>query len=138
AVEHVRDRAGHSDVGPGPLEDLLDLAVGPVAVVGHHLHEHGDPTRAVPLVHDLVVGRPFQLAGAALDRLLDVVLGHGDGPGLVDGVPQREVHGGVAAAGPGGDDDVPAELAEQLAPLGVHHGLVSHDVLGVTVPCHVA
>src|SRR3712207_7910596 len=44
-----------------------------VAVVGEALDEDGDPAGGVPLVHDrLVADAVGQLAGAALDRALDV------------------------------------------------------------------
>ena len=47
--------------------------------------------------------------------------------GLVDGVAQLEVHVGVAAAVPGRDDDGPAQLAPQLAALGVDGPLLVLD-----------
>jgi hypothetical protein len=56
-----------------------------------------------------------QLTGPAFDRPLDVVLGHADLTCLVDGVSQLQVHGRIATATFGGDDDRPAQLAPQLA-----------------------
>src|SRR5262249_23522400 len=88
------------------------------------------------LVGDLLDGLAAQFAGAALDGPLDVVLGHADLARLADGVAQLEVHGRVAAAGAGGDDDRPAELAPQLAPLGVDGPLLVLDRGPVRVAGH--
>src|SRR5262249_40426948 len=71
-------------------------------------------------------------------RPLDVVLGHAHLARLVDGVAQLQVHGGVAAAVPGGDDDRPAELAPQLAPLGVDGPLLVLDRCPVGMAGHGA
>src|SRR5262249_48030911 len=87
--------------------------------VREHVDEDGDAAGAVAFVADFLELLPLELAGAALDGALDVVLGHGDFARLVDGVAKLEVHGRIAAAMTGGDDDGPAQLAPQLAALGV-------------------
>src|SRR5207245_1053038 len=61
---------------------------------------------------------------------------HGDFAGLVDGVTELEVHGRVAAAVFGGDDNGPAELAPQLAALGVDGALLVLDRRPVGMPGH--
>src|SRR5262249_9177455 len=119
ALEAVRHAAGAAHLAAHALEDLADLAGGAVAVVGQHVHHDGHAVRPVALVGDLLDDVAGQLARAALDRPLDVVLRHADRPRLVDRVAQLQVHFGIAAAVARGDDDRPAELAEQLAPLGV-------------------
>ena len=80
------------------LEDFADLAGGAVAVVGEHFAEDGHAAGTVALVSDLVEAAAFELAGAALDGPLDVLLGHADGLGVIDGVAEAEVGVGVAAA----------------------------------------
>jgi len=52
-----------------------DLGGRAHAVVGQRLQVHGDAAEE-PLVRDLFVVHAGQLAGAALDRALDVVRGH--------------------------------------------------------------
>src|SRR5207249_7873545 len=88
------------------------------------------------LVGEFFDGLAAQFAGAALDGPLDVVLGHADGAGLVDGVAELEVHFRVAAAVPGRDDDRPAQLAELLAPLGVNGPFLVLDRCPVRMPRH--
>src|SRR5262249_50411375 len=87
----------------------------------------GDAAGAVALVGDLFELLTLEVAGAALDGAFDVVLGHGDFAGLVDGIAELEVHGGIAAAVPRRDDDRPAQLAPQLAALGVDGSLFMLD-----------
>ena len=123
ALEHPGDAAGAAHLAAGELEDLADLAGGAVAVVGQHFAEHGHAAGAVAFVGDLLEGAAFELAGAALDGPLDVVLGHADGLGVVDGVAEPQVRVGVAAAVLGGDDDRLGQLAPQLAALGVDQAL---------------
>src|SRR5690606_6840957 len=77
-----------------------------------------------------------ELAGGLLDRALDVVLRAAEGLGLVDRVAEAEVHRRVGPADAGGDVDGAAELAEELAPLGVDGVLAGRHVGGVGMSCH--
>src|SRR5262249_19785499 len=119
AVEEERDVAGGAHLPAAALEDLADLAGGAVAVVGDNVDEDGDAAGAEALVRQLLHLLGAELTGAALDGPLDVVARHRDFARLVDGVTELEVHGRVTAAVARGDDDGPAELAPQLAALGV-------------------
>src|SRR5262249_12258674 len=93
--------------------------------------------RGVALVGDvLVLGAARFQAGAALDGAVDVVVRHRALLGLLDGVEQRRVAGGVTAAGPGGHLDVLDQLGEKLAALGVHHRLLVLGGRPVRVPTH--
>ena len=76
----------------------------------------------------------FQLARAAFDRPGDVVLGHADGLGGVDGGTEAEVEVGVPAARLGRDDDRLGHLAPHLAAFGVDQGLFVLDTrpMGMT------
>ena len=71
-----------------------------------------------------VVGAAGLDAGAALDRAVDVVVRDRGLLGLLDGVEQRRVAVRVAAADARRDLDVLDQLGEQLAALGVDHGLL--------------
>ena len=81
----------------------------------------------VALVVDLFVGDAGQLAGAALDRPLDVLGGHVGGLGFGDDGAQSRVHVDVAAAIPGRDGHLLDEAREQLAALGVERALLVLD-----------
>ena len=63
-------------------------------------------------------------AGAALDRGVDVLVGDRALLGLLDGVVEGRVAGGVAAALLRRDLDVLDQLGEELAALGVDRGLL--------------
>ena len=60
------------------------------------------------------------------------------GAGLVDRVAERQVHRGVAPAVLGGDVDLAAELAEELAAFGVHGPFSVCNVRRVGMPCHLS
>src|SRR5439155_21314191 len=92
--------------------------------------------RPIALVSELLDDVAAQFASAAFDGPLDVVLGHADGAGLVDGVAELEVHFRVAAAVPGRDDNRPAQLAEQLTPLGVYGPFLVLDRCPVRMARH--
>ena len=125
AGEEPGDRAG---VGHGAAvagDRGADLHRGPVAVVGEALDEQRDALRAVDLVHDrLVVDAAAVEATAALDRGVDVLVGHRLLLRLLDGVVERRVAGQVGAAHLGRDLDVLDQLGEQLAALGVDDRLL--------------
>ena len=74
------------------------------------------------------------LTAAALDGPGDVVRRHGVLLGLLNGVEQGGVTGGITTAGTGGDLDVLDEAGEELAALGVNGGLLvlGGGPLGVT------
>ena len=73
-LEEVADAAGGAEVAAADLEGLAEFAGRAVAVVGQDLAEDGDAAGAVALVQDLLVILGVELAGALLDRALDVVL----------------------------------------------------------------
>ena len=98
---------------------------GAVAVVCQTLHEERNAVGAVALVHDgLVVGATGLGTGATLDGAVDVVGGNGVLLRLLDGVVQRRVTSGVAAARASCNLDVLDEAREELAALGVNGGLL--------------
>ena len=93
-------------------ERVAHVAAGAVAVVGQRLDEHRDAAGAVALVEDgLVALGVGALAGAALDRALDVVLGHRGVLGLLHGQRERRVAVDVAAALLRGHRDVRARAS---------------------------
>src|SRR5262249_21411891 len=107
AGEQVGDAAGVGEVTAVAGQRGAYLGRGTVAVVRQALDEDRHAVGAVPLVLDgLVVGSAGLLAGAALDRAVDVVVGDGVLLGLLDRVVERGVTGRVTAAGTRRDLDV--------------------------------
>ena len=106
-------------------ETQAHVGGGAVAVVCQTLDEEGNAVRAVALVHDgLVVGATGLGTGSALDGAVDVVGGDGVLLRLLDGVVQRRVASGVAAARASRNLNVLDEAREELAALGVNGGLL--------------
>ncbi len=97
-LEQKRDRAVGPEVAAVFGERMADVGDGANAVVGQAIDDHRGAVDAVALVADFLVVDAFELAGAALDRALDRVLGHVVGRGLVDREPQPRVGRDVAAA----------------------------------------
>ena len=112
---------------PDLREHRADLGRGPVAVVGLGLDEDRHAAGAVALVDDLLELLGLAAAGRLVDRPLDVVGGHVDRAGLLDGEPKPVVRIGVAAALPGRDADLARDLREQGAALGVGDALRALD-----------
>src|SRR3546814_19936296 len=96
-------------------------------VVGHAVDDDRDAARAIALVADFLEVVGPTLAAAALDRALGGVLGHVGIEGLVEHQPQARIGLRIAAAGTRGDGDLPNEIGEQLAALGVFDALASGD-----------
>ena len=126
-LKEKRDAAGLTQVACVAGEDLPDLAHGPVLVVGHDLGQDGYPARSVPLVGDLLVGDPLQLARALLDGALDVVGWHVHRLGSQDGGPQTRVSRLVPSPHAGGHRHLTDELREDPAALRIHLGLLVLD-----------
>ena len=90
------------------------------------IDDDGDAAGAVALKGDLFVADAFQLAGAALDGALDVVLRHVLGLGGQNGGAQPRIAVRIAAA-LGGDGDFLDQAGEDLAALGVERALLVLD-----------
>src|SRR5690606_25059697 len=104
---------------------------------GGAIHHDGDPGRTVALVARCLEMGTLHLARAALDRPVDVVLGHALRLGTIDGRPQTRVGGRVAAAGTGCRRDLAYQLGENLAALGVLSSLPEAYVGPLAVARHV-
>src|SRR4029450_7185716 len=100
----------------------------------HHRH----PAGPVGLVGRQLQALAAELAGAALDRPVDGVVGDRVVLGLLDGVGQGRVALGAAPAPAGRDLDRPDQLGEQLAPPGVLGALLVLDGRPLGMPAHVS
>src|SRR3989442_1333409 len=92
--------------------------------------------RAVALVEDLFERAAVARPGGAVDRALDVVLGHADGPGFLDGHAQTEVRLGIPATLPCGEHDVARRPSERLSFLSVAGGFLPLDRAPLRMPGH--
>jgi hypothetical protein len=135
-VEHPGHGPGLRQAALVAVEHRPDFRRGAVAVIRGRPDQNGHPSRAVPLVSDLLVVLSPHRPGAAGDGTLDVLVGHPRVPGAVDGVPQPDVGLRVPPALPRGHDDLPGQLAEQPPPDFVHLLLLDADVVPLGVPCH--
>ncbi|MNV89726.1 hypothetical protein D3C71_1840440 [compost metagenome] len=107
---------------------MADFGHGAGTVVGQAVDDDRRAGQAVAFVADFLVVRAFQATHAALDRALDVVLGHVRVHGLVDRQAQARVGVGIAAAKLGGHGDFLDQARPDLAPLGVSSGFLVFDI----------
>src|SRR5690606_2859769 len=112
-------RSGGAEVAAVPAEGVADLGHGAVGIVGGGLDEDGGAAGAVALVGELLVAAALELARALLDGAVDVLVGHVDGLGRVDGRAKTRVAVRVTAAGLGGDGDLADDLGPGGGALGV-------------------
>src|SRR5437868_6898341 len=105
-------------------ENAADLGRSAVFVVGGGLYDDRHPARTVTLVNDLfVVGSIEALARPALDRALNVVVGHALGASGLDRAAQARIPGRISSAAPGRDRDFLRKLAKELTALRVDRSL---------------
>src|SRR2546426_11205288 len=135
-VEHPGDRAGPAQRSSISGEQVPDIAGSAVAVVGEDLDQYRDPAWGVPLVQDRLERRPFGPASPALNRTLDVVVGHPGFAPVVDRRTQARVAVGVAPALLSGDGDLAGQLAEQLAPHKIDFLLLQPDIVPLRMAGH--
>ena len=57
-------------------EEMTDLGDGAVLVVRQDLEHNGDPTRAVPFIHDFLIRHALQLPRTLLDRPINGIVRH--------------------------------------------------------------
>ena len=122
-LEHPRDAALLAHVPAVLGERVADFADGAVAIVGRDIDQHGCAARAVAFEHDFFDLAAFQFAGAAHDRLLDVVGRHGHVLGGQNGGAQPGIAVGIAAVA-GCDRDFLDEARERFSALRVGRRLL--------------
>src|SRR5262249_56649102 len=84
------------------------------------------------------VRHAFEGAAAALDRVVDAVLGHVGLAGLVDREAQARIAVGITPTELGGDGDLLDKPGEDLALLSIRGRLAVLDVRPFAVTCHGA
>ncbi len=106
---------------------MPDRGRGSVAVVGERIDHDRHARGSIALVANFLDLLAGELAGPALDRVLDAVGRHVDLTSLLHREAQAEVAVGVAAALLGRDRDLAAGARKRLATLGVDDGLFVLD-----------
>src|SRR5262249_56482634 len=127
AVEHPGHGVRGAQVATVPAKGVADLGDGAIGVVGGALDEDRGTTGAVPLVGHVFIYGALELAGALLDRAVDVVVRHVDRAGRVDRRAEARIGIGVAAAGFGRDGDFPDALGPHGGPARVRDRFLSLD-----------
>ncbi len=119
ARELPRHRAGLGHCAAVLGNSVAHVGDGPVAVVGDDVDEDADAVRAIRLVDGFDQFTALQLARAALDGPVDVVLGHIGRAGIGHGQAQGGVAVHVAAALARSNGDLLGDARKLLAALGV-------------------
>jgi len=126
------EHEGHGAVGAHVAavlgEGVTDFGHRAHPVVGQAIHHHRRTADAVALVADLLVADALEFAGALLDGVLDLVLGHVHRLALIHGQTQARVEARVAAAHLGGHGDFLGDLGEGGTALFVLAPLAMLDV----------
>src|SRR5215216_6245364 len=89
-LEVEDDAASRAETAASVVEERAHVGDGARRVVCGCLDEHSDSVGSVPLVKDLLVDRRA-LTGGALDRGLDLVLGHVHGAVVLEDATERRV-----------------------------------------------
>src|SRR5919201_2554315 len=127
AGEHPAHAPGRPEISAGAGEQVANVAAGAVAVVRHGLDHDGDAVRAVSFEAKLLHLGAAEVARAALDRPLDVLLRHVDITGLLDRESQPVVTVWIPATFASRDRDLARHLGELLTFLRVGEGLLVLD-----------
>ena len=108
------------------------------AVVGHAIHQYGRARDTITFVAYFFIIHPFQIATAALDRALDIILGHVLLIGLIDRQAQPWITVDITTAEPRCNGNFLDEPGENLAALGVLRGFLVLDISPFAVTRHNA
>ncbi|CAG9237355.1 hypothetical protein PSP6_740025 [Paraburkholderia tropica] len=127
-IEHERHRAVRAHVAAELRECVAHFRDRAGAVVGHGVDDDRRAADAVAFVADFFVVRAVDATHAALDRAVDVVLGHVRVIGLVDGQTQTRVRVDFAPAHARRHLDFLDEPRPDLAALGISRGFLVFDV----------
>src|SRR2546428_12288222 len=118
-------------------EDAPNLGGGAVLIVGRDFDNDRHPARRIALVNDLIeVLRLVPLAGAALDRALDVIVRHALRTRRLDGAAQAQIAIGIAPAGFRCDGDFLRQFAENLAAFRVDRAFETLDLRPLAMSGH--
>ena len=137
-LEQKCDRAIGAEIAAILGEGVAHIRDSAHAIVRHAIDQYGCAGDTITLVTYFLVIHALQITAAALDRALDVVLGHVLLVGFIDGQTQPGIAGGIAPAESGGNGNFLDEPGENLAALGVLRGLLVLDISPLAVTSHDA
>src|SRR5207245_2320754 len=119
AVEHPADRSGLRQVAAVLGHQVAKLAYQPVAIRGNRLNEHAHAAGTITLKGHFFVLLAFELAGAAQNGALDIVVWHVLVFRRKNRRPQARVGVRISAADTRGDRDFSYDSREHAAALRV-------------------
>ena len=106
---------------------MANFAHDSIAVAGHHLNQQAHAARAVTLKSHFIQGLAFQIAGAALNRALNIVVGHVFALGRQNSGAQARIGIRISSTGTRRDRQFANYLGENLATAGVRSSLLMFD-----------
>ena len=115
---------------------MANLGHGAVGIIGRYFNEDGRTAGPVTLVGQLLIDAAFKLAGALLDRSVDVVVRHVHRFGGIDGGAKARVAARVAAAALSGYGDLTNDLGPRGCSARVGDSLLALDLLPFAVSGH--
>src|SRR5579875_164911 len=127
-IEHPADAPGFPQRPFMPAEDEAQFGRGPLPTVGRGVDDGGDPGGTVPFITYLF-DLALALAASARDRAFDVVLRHIGGARFLNRHLQPIVRLRIRRAALRREDDLPAQLGEKRAALGVDFPFAQPDVV---------
>ena len=128
AIELVGNAALGGDTAAVFGENRANVGCRAIEVIGGHFDDEGNAGGAVAFVGDFLDGVAAEFAGAFFDGAVDVVLGHGDGLGIVDGGAKASICGRITATGAGSEGDLMGAFAEYSAFDGIDSSLDMLDL----------
>ncbi len=137
AFEISRHRATRGEFRAVALENVPYFRRGPVFVVRQHIDHKADAAGCVTLVGYLLKSLAGEFARALFDSLVNVVVRHVDGLGLLHNRAQCRVHRGVPARFRRKGYFL-CELAEHLAALCVRSALLMLDCGPFAMTAHLS
>ena len=136
AVELIGNTAGRGDAATVFRKNGAHVLSGPVDVVSGHFDDECDACGAVTFVGNFLNHFAAEFSRAFFDGAVDVILGHGDCLGIVDGGTETGVGTRISTTGTGGECDFVSALAEDPALDGIDSGFDVFDLGPLIVTGH--
>src|SRR5271155_4816280 len=135
-MEHTRHCSRVRHIAAVFAKYVADLADRAIAIVGVDVEQNRNSARAIAFERELLISRARQLARAALDGPLDIILRHVLGLGGENRAAQARGGVRISAAILGGNRNFLDQTGEDLAALGIERALLMLDCGPLRVPRH--
>ena len=136
-VKHVGDAATRREIAIVLAKNPANLCSGPVLVIGRRFHDHGNTTRSIAFIDNLVeMLRFYSLARAAFDRTFDAVIRHALSARGQNCAAKTHVGIGITATDFRSDGDLAGEFAKKCATLRVERAFEAFNLGPLAVSRH--